>query len=96
LYLLITSLCYLCYHIGTFDAVRQQENEISAFLDMGLVYGNSEAHLDAIKEITGKLYSLQDLDQYSSSKCYKLFSDTLLCLLHMDRIYLIRCWVLLS
>jgi len=42
-----------CY-AGNPGEVRQQGNDISSFIDLGLVYGNSEAHLNAIREFSGK------------------------------------------
>ena len=35
--------------------MRQQLNEVSGYLDMGLVYGNSHDHLEAIRGHTSKL-----------------------------------------
>ena len=34
--------------------VRQQSNELSSYLDMGIIYGNSDEHLTAIRETDGK------------------------------------------
>ena len=36
--------------------MRQQLNELSGYLDMGLIYGNSEAHFEALRSKKGKKY----------------------------------------
>ena len=34
--------------------MRQQFNEISGYLDMGLIYGNSKQHLTAVRTKSGE------------------------------------------
>ena len=34
--------------------MRQQSNELSSYLDMGIIYGNSNEHLTAIRETDSK------------------------------------------